>query len=128
MPRPIDRISAQHSRGMQGRALFQVFGLVATTSVAASSPSAATISAATAAIASAEASTTATATTSGCGRSLSCFVHGKRAALHGRAVQSVDRFLGLLFGRHLDESESLGLPSVSVRRDVNVRHLAVLAK
>ena len=112
---------------MLGRALFEVFGLVAATSVASASASTATISAATTATAAAE-STTTTATTSGCGRSLSCFVHGKRAALHGRAVQSVDRFLGLLFGRHLDESESLGLPSVSVRRDVNVRHLAVLAK
>src|SRR5205085_9470765 len=52
-------------------------------------------------------------------------VHGQAAAAHFRAVEGGDGGLGLLVAAHLDETEPLGPPRVTVHDHLRRLHRAV---
>src|ERR1700683_3691442 len=60
-------------------------------------------------------------------RPLLCFVDAQRSAIHLKAVQRLDRCLGLRLG-HLDETEAARLASLAVVDEFHRIHLAVTFK
>jgi hypothetical protein len=101
----------------------------ATTTAAATTAAAAIVAtAATAAAATAIPTTTTTAAAATAGGTILSDVHAKRTALEVLAIEIIERLLGTLLRRHLDEAEAARAASHPVQHQSNFANLATCSE